>query len=68
MAREYGIWIEEPDKQVWHGVKEHRERTTFRVGCGWELHLRGHTRVWPVRPGESGPPDARRCHACVSAP
>ena len=62
--REYRLWIEESDKQVWHHAVDRRAAMQFRAMCGWEIDAR-HGRVWPQKPGEAGPPDDRRCNSCV---
>jgi hypothetical protein len=65
MARVYDLWIEEPDKNVFHGVARREGPATFVAGCGWELRPRQGGRVWP-RKGDGGPPEANRCHACLA--
>jgi hypothetical protein len=65
-TKDYMLWIEEPDKNVWHGSVEWLQRWRVRAGCGWELDAR-QGRIWPVKSYEPGPPAEDRCHACVGA-
>jgi hypothetical protein len=59
------LWIEEPDKPVWHRVVARARSLEYRAGCGWELSAR-HGRVWPQKFDQPGPADDLRCHACVA--
>lgn len=66
MGRQYRLWIEEQDKAVWHGITRPEGGGEVRAGCGWELSIY-RSRLWPVKPGEEGPPEAQRCHDCLKA-
>ena len=62
--RDYALWIEEPDKNVWHGKADWLQGWRIRAACGWELDAR-QGRIWPVKPYEDGPPLEERCHTCI---
>ena len=62
------LWFEErAETSVWHLAVGKAGTGRYRMACEWELELRDARRLWPVKPGESGPPHDERCHSCVEA-
>jgi len=60
----YQLWIEEPDKPVWHHARMGGP-SAFLVTCGWLVPNRDG-RLWPQKSGEAGPDMDQRCHDCVA--
>jgi hypothetical protein len=62
------LWFEErAETAVWHLVSGKSGTGRYRMACAWDLDLRDVRRVWPVKPGDDGPPIDERCHSCVDA-
>ena len=62
------LWFEErAEESVWHLAVGKAGKGRYRMACAWELELREVRRLWPAKPGESGPLREDRCHSCVEA-
>ena len=59
------IWIEETVAAVWHRVSARLTHGHIPAACGWRMNVH-HGRIWPEKRNVPGPPDAARCHTCVS--
>lgn len=59
------LWIEAGDPPVWHRVVRRVDAGRYRAVCGWALGLTDG-RIWPAKPGETGPEHDARCHDCAA--
>jgi hypothetical protein len=67
MGDRYALWVREPTRKTWHGFIDHPPSATDKAGCGWEPAEIGPKAVWPVGPGDLGPPEFERCQWCEAA-
>lgn len=64
------LWFEQDSEpSIWHVVVGDVGPAMYQMACGWEsdLELREIRRLWPVKPGEPGPPLGERCLGCAAA-
>ena len=67
MGEWYTIWVKEPVSHTWHGLSVPPGSSGYRTGCGLELDPLVGNVIWPVHPGEPGPPEFERCQWCEAA-
>jgi hypothetical protein len=67
MGDRYAIWVREPSRKTWHGFINDPPSATDTAGCGWEPFAIGAKAIWPVGPGDPGPPEFERCQWCEAA-
>jgi len=67
MGDRYALWVREPNRRVWHGFVDSAPSAYDTAGCGWEPPAIGATAIWPVGPGDPGPPEFERCQWCAAA-
>lgn len=60
------LWIEQAGpKVVWHRSVGRLGSARYRAACGGEMNLL-EGRLWAVKPGQPGPPNAERCQTCLA--
>ncbi len=67
MGDRYALWAKEPGSRIWHGLIDRTADANYKAGCGWELAPLISNMLWPVHPGEPGPPEFERCQWCEAA-